>query len=271
MTNDDLRGLTPSEREAVLFLDDLIEPSTFPVGEKEWRTIRAALSRVPVGNEVAQKSETSFGEAVAWKFEADDGQIYYTSFADKAAAWRVMGKTVTPLYAAPPSPPVAKLDAPAQVGSTKFGKGVSWESVIGRAQREYEYQQNPPTPEAIAEAKRLFAEGFPHLVDAPADDARDAALTYEIADGQLVVRIGVDTLATALQEGPEWGSEFRITDAAVFARAVLHELEHDEDEIGETPITRALTQAAERAIESAADGVEEIAALTADQQPKEVR
>jgi hypothetical protein len=98
MTNDDLRGLTPSEREAVLFLDDLIEPSTFPVGEKEWRTIRAALSRVPVA-----------GEAVdALKFDLD--MISAALESPTAATMDRIKRIRTALFAAPPSPPVASDD-----------------------------------------------------------------------------------------------------------------------------------------------------------------
>jgi hypothetical protein len=144
--------------------------------------------------------------------------------------------------AAPPSPPVETYVDRARIG--------------GDVTTECDIRQNADGSITVEDVRYL---------DRPADDARDAALTYEIANGQLVVRIGVDTLAHALQTGDEWCAEFRITDSHVFASAVVAELENHEDERGETPITRALTEAAGRAIESAADGVEEVAAMTADQ------
>lgn len=40
--------------------------------------------------------------------------------------------------------PVADvLDEPAQIGSTKFGKGIAWSTVIGRAKREWKYRNSP--------------------------------------------------------------------------------------------------------------------------------
>ena len=55
-----------------------------------------------------------------------------------------------------------KLDKPAQVGATIFRKGISTSTVIRCAQRLYEFEQNPPTPEQIAEGRRMLQElGFP--------------------------------------------------------------------------------------------------------------
>jgi hypothetical protein len=62
---------------------------------------------------------------------------------------------------APAEKPDLRLDAPAQVGHTKFGSGIRWSTVIKRAQREYRYQQEPkPSAEAIAKAKDEFNSLF---------------------------------------------------------------------------------------------------------------
>jgi hypothetical protein len=170
------------------------------------------------------------GEAVdALKFDLD--MISAALESPTAATMDRIKRIRTALFAAPPSPPVASDD----------------EREIAR------------------DCAASMGYPGPAIATPPADDARDAALTYEVASGQLVVRIGVDTLAHALQTGDDWCHEFRITDAHVFAQAVVAEMENHEDERGETAITRTLTEAATRAIESAADGVEEVAAMPADQ------
>src|SRR5690606_18778274 len=58
---------------------------------------------------------------------------------------RKSGRKVRALYAAP-QPAEPRLNAPAQVGHTRFGYGVPWSTVIGAAQR-YHAIENSPTKE----------------------------------------------------------------------------------------------------------------------------
>ena len=81
-------------------------------------------------------------------------------------------------------------------------------------------------------------------------------LTVQIEGEDLVIRIGVPLLLHALQSGPSWSDEFRITDPMKFAEAIASHLENDEEEDGTTAIHRALDEAAEHAIESDCEGVE---------------
>ncbi len=54
-----------------------------------------------------------------------------------------------------------KLDKPARIGATRFGVGVSWSTVIGRAQREEEWRNDPNkvelTPEQVAEFREALS------------------------------------------------------------------------------------------------------------------
>ncbi len=51
-----------------------------------------------------------------------------------------------------------RLDAPAQVGGTRFGKGIHWSTVIQAAQRYHQYMQDPAREaERIAQAKKFQA------------------------------------------------------------------------------------------------------------------
>jgi hypothetical protein len=161
-----------------------------------------------------------------------------------AEGWKpFMRQLWAEILAAAPSPEPRAVEGKPAYGCWKCGgRGTS---------QEFDHEREP-----CCACNGTGREPAPQSAPAP---LTEDPLRYEIDNGRLVVSIGVKTLADALQQGPEWGNEFRITDAAVFAQAVVAELETDEDEIGETSITRALTRAAERAIESAADGVEEIA------------
>lgn len=83
-------------------------------------------------------------------------------------------------------------------------------------------------------------------------------LTCRIEDEDLVIRIGIPLLMHALQNGPNWSEEFRVTDPMKFAEAIAFNMENDEQEDGSTAIHRALDEAAEHAIENACEGVEEV-------------
>jgi len=50
-----------------------------------------------------------------------------------------------------------KLKKPAQIGSTIFGVGIDWRTVIERAQREYVYQKKPEiTAARLRKLKRFI-------------------------------------------------------------------------------------------------------------------
>jgi hypothetical protein len=206
-------------------------------------------------------------EPVAWRIVFPDGRpAFYRTLSEydgDVKFARERGIPVEPLYLHPPTPePRATPDRPLSL--RYIDASVKEQMAAFKAGFA-----EPRATEGLTMHDVVRPLGSPDDLEFAADPApaplTEDPLRYEIDNGRLVVSIGVNTLADALQQGPEWGNEFRITDAAVFAQAVVAELETDEDEIGETSITRALTQAAERAIESAADGVEEIAAMTADQ------
>lgn len=90
----------------------------------------------------------------------------------------------------------------------------------------------------------------------------DLPLTCEAVGGVLDMRIGEKVLAFATENCPDlWDAEndrgrYRVTDAAVFAKAVAHEL-NKESEGGSTPLSRLLDEVVEEAINQGAEGVEE--------------
>ena len=63
-----------------------------------------------------------------------------------------------------------KLDKPAQVSGTRFGKGVKWSTVIGAAQRYYEFMQTPEKEALRIASARSFMERI-HAAPRPADKA----------------------------------------------------------------------------------------------------
>lgn len=97
------------------------------------------------------------------------------------------------------SAPVAgeaqRLDAPAQVGGTRFGKGIHWSTVIHAAQRHHEYMQDPAREAArIAQAKQ-----FQELV---AGDAAPQA-SEAVRDGKwpMLSELHLHALMFAYNEG----------------------------------------------------------------------
>jgi hypothetical protein len=109
---------------------------------------------------------------------------------------------------------------------------------------------------------------FPaECIDSSASVRRDdVPLTCKVVDGAIQFAIGEKVLAHATNICPRlWDAEkdrgrYRVTDPAVFAEAVAHEL-NDEREDGSTLLTDALDKAVEEAIEQGAEGVEENAAV----------
>lgn len=86
-------------------------------------------------------------------------------------------------------------------------------------------------------------------------DRREQGLTIEIDDGQLVVRIGIDALMTAVRGGDDWDDDIAIVDPDAFAAEIAHELEHNEQEDGTTDLHLAIDRAATLAIESGSRAV----------------
>lgn len=105
--------------------------------------------------------------------------------------------------------------------------------------------------------------------------ARDQHVEVAIDDGRLVVSIGIETLAVAVQYMPQLGEAFdevegrvienEVTDADKLAAAIVEALE-DEEEDGTTLVHRMIDKAALRAIENGADGI-----VTADDKLRELK
>jgi hypothetical protein len=82
-----------------------------------------------------------------------------------AASWREAGFDVIDLFESTPVVAAVAvgeptLDKPAKVGGTRFGKGVKWSTVIGAAQRHYEYEVTPEKEAARIEKARATIESI---------------------------------------------------------------------------------------------------------------
>lgn len=96
---------------------------------------------------------------------------------------------------------------------------------------------------------------------------KEAGLTVEVEDGQLVIRIGVGTLAFRWENCEEnnpfihsrndFKRLWKVTKPEVFARDVRIAL-CAEGEDGSTPVTKLLDAACLAAIEDGSDGVREL-------------
>lgn len=78
--------------------------------------------------------------------------------------------------------------------------------------------------------------------------SKDQPLRIGIEEEQLVIRIGISTLAFAVKAGDDWGGE-DITDELQFAKDVIHEFER-EDEEGSTRFHYLLDKLANQAAEN---------------------
>lgn len=86
---------------------------------------------------------------------------------------------------------------------------------------------------------------------------RTQALTIDILDGELVLRIGIDTLMIAVRGGDEWDDEtMTIFDPDAFAAEIAHALEHNEQEDGTTDIHLAIDKAAMHVVENGSETVQ---------------
>ncbi len=88
-------------------------------------------------------------------------------------------------------------------------------------------------------------------------DRKDQPLVCEVTGDELVIRIGIDTLAFADKERREYTARERYTilNTLGFAEDVVRELEH-EDELGATLLTDLLDKAMDEAIDSGSQFVE---------------
>ena len=85
---------------------------------------------------------------------------------------------------------------------------------------------------------------------------RNQALTIEIVEGELIIRIGVDTLMTAVRGGDEWDDDtMTIVDSDTFAAEIANALEHNEQEDGTTDVHLAIDKAAMHVTEYGTEAV----------------
>jgi hypothetical protein len=99
---------------------------------------RAMIAAAPA---IATVAPAVDAQPVAWRHKAtkilrNDSIAKGADF--ESADWE-------PLYTAAQSEGLRKLDAPAQVAGTVFRSGISWETVIKAAQRNYRYRNDPAT------------------------------------------------------------------------------------------------------------------------------
>lgn len=75
---------------------------------------------------------------------------------------------------------------------------------------------------------------------------------------EIVIRIRIDVIQTAVGAVPGWPENYRVADPAEAAKAIVYRL-NDEEEDGTTLIHRALDQAVLTALEQGDEGFEEVA------------
>lgn len=95
--------------------------------------------------------------------------------------------------------------------------------------------------------------------------AKDQPLTVEVKDDELIVRIGIGTIAFAANESDafkpydeivgDWVQKYKVVDALTFAKDVKRAM-LDEAEDGSTPLSLFLDKMDEAALDDGADGVE---------------
>lgn len=77
-----------------------------------------------------------------------------------------------------------------------------------------------------------------------------------IEGDEIVIRIKIDVLPTAVQQVPGWPESWRVSDMREAAQSVVRRL-NDEEEDGTTLVHRALDQAALDALEGGDEGFDE--------------
>lgn len=110
---------------------------------------RAALASAPVAGEV-QRAMPSAKELMALYRECE------TMRGGKGMLYQNYAHALLSRYAAPQASEAVRLDAPAQVGGVRFGKGIHWSTVISAAQRHHAFMNTPEKEaERIARAKEF--------------------------------------------------------------------------------------------------------------------
>lgn len=95
--------------------------------------------------------------------------------------------------------------------------------------------------------------------------AADAPLRAALEGDQIVIRLGIDTNAFATAHSPHFydyeqhganeGPYLKIDDKRAFANEVVRALRHEEED-GSGPLTKLFDEAAERALDDGAEGVD---------------
>ncbi|QND94335.1 hypothetical protein SY91_01734 [Burkholderia cenocepacia] len=124
-----------------------------------------------------------------------DGSYYWGGVRDAWAGWQAHAASANETGAEG-----AKLNKPAKVGATRFGVGVKWSTVIGAAQRLYEYEVTPEKEAARIERARSVL-----------DDIRNGKYASESA--QADARIDVEAMLRACVPGGDICDPQRIADS----------------------------------------------------------
>lgn len=112
-----------------------------------------------------------------------------------------------------------KLDAPAMIGSTRFGTGVAWSTVIERAQREVEYNELPQlTEEQINLAQSLISNsGFcTSVVDIPSSEHSPKTNFKSNSEMLGIMRAAYITLKDATEKAPSVDKVFLSSQVKLF-------------------------------------------------------
>ena len=88
----------------------------------------------------------------------------------------------------------------------------------------------------------------------------DTPLQAAIEDGQIVIRIGVKTLAfcALAKNGGQLAENLRVTDATQFAKDTIREFAHREEENGDTRLTKMLDAAMAEAVDQGCTAIREL-------------
>lgn len=85
---------------------------------------------------------------------------------------------------------------------------------------------------------------------------KDIGLNAKLLNDQVVITIGIDVLAYAIQNGDEWPEGFKIKNKRKFAEEVVDILNQDEED-GDTSLHRVLDNAALAVLESGSENISE--------------
>ena len=95
--------------------------------------------------------------------------------------------------------------------------------------------------------------------------SKNAPLSVTISNGELIIAVGIDCLASAIaagndfhhfdEEKDEYIRNFAITDAKEFAQDVMLALQHEEED-GSTPLSKLFDEMGQAAIDDGSTGVD---------------